>query len=205
MKTHLRGKMHNIDDYVKEFYSKLEAILEGARGKERSAERIMLECDEKRAKLNAEIEQTELVRAKIAEENRERVVHLEELKETLEREESRRVKLLGEAEYKWKVADDNLKNANKMAEDAKNELFKHKALTEKLEKKSTELEKAIYDTTEKGKQIDRMINEAKNRENWFADREDKINRRMKALNDRESELDARTEELKRIQRTINGR
>lgn len=194
-----------IDKIIEETKNKLAEVIRLEEQKYREIEASLKAQKEIESNLRAEVIETNNKRKMMEEDYNKKTAEVVKLREELQNELAERVKIMDEVKNNEKLIKNSLDNAKYFSELKHDELEKQRRITEQHTLDCDKLEKLIYETKEKSKQFDLKIKDAMALASENQAKSEKLSRLEKVLNDREIELDNRAAELKRIERTLNGR
>jgi chromosome segregation ATPase len=196
---------YNIDAYIKDFYARIEVLVDNAKEKERVSEQILKGNLEKEAFLKARIAEVNTERDILIKTYEEKNDLLDRTKEQVENEYRNLEIALERAKSELKLAEDSRNNQEVLTEKVKEELNEAERITLALEAEKNKLEATRVEYESKVKQLNKQIDEYLAKEGALGAKSASLSRKEQILNDRESEVDMRKEELKRIERSLNGR
>ena len=191
-----------LDKIIEDTKKKLEELIRLEEQKYREIENSLKAQKAIEGNLKAEVIETNMRRSRSEEDYNRKLAEVQKLKEELQDELASRVKIMDEVKNNERLIKLSLDNAKFFTESKHEELKKQENITGQLNLDKTKLEKLIYETSEKSKNFDVKIKDVLALESANNIKADKLSRLEQVLNDRESELNGRQEELKRIEKML---
>ena len=201
----LNGVVMNLDKVIDDFNAKLDKIHAEQVNKLKGIEASLKSQKEIESTLRAEVDETNKRRKACEESYNAKTAEIVKLRESLQTELATRIKLLDDIKAKEVAAQASLDNARYFSGQKHEELEEQKRITAELAHKGTLLDRLIRENQDKAKTFDTRMKDALALISENTAKQEKLARLERMLNDRETELDKRSTELKRIAKIYDGR